>query len=231
MKLEKLSENSIRCTIDRKEFETYKIKLGEIINGNGNAPKFFKEIIYKAHEQFGFEPNNFPLIIEATANIPDNIVFTITKVNTEEEMEKMKKIVAMNQKKFQNNLLNNIHNVEDMDDLIQEIEDYKNNDATDEGDDFEESVIFMFSNVDNLITSAKQVDGIYKGVSDLYEIEGNYVLLLDAELEDAESYQYSCDIISEYADDTLFSDLTQSIILEHFEPVIEGDALTQLAKL
>jgi negative regulator of genetic competence, sporulation and motility len=118
-----------------------------------------------------------------------------------------------------------------MDDLIQEIEDYKNNDATDEGDEFEESVIFMFSNVDNLITSAKQVDGIYKGVSDLYEIEGNYVLLLDAELEDAESYQYSCDIISEYADDTLFSDLTQSIILEHFEPVIEGDALTQLAKL
>lgn len=231
MKLEKLSENSIRCTIDRKEFETYKIKLGEIINGNGNAPKFFKEIIYKAHEQFGFEPNNFPLIIEATANIPDNIVFTITKVNTEEEMEKMKKIVAMNQKKFQNNLLNNIHNVEDMDDLFQEIEDYKNNDVTDEGDEFEESVIFMFSNVDNLITSAKQVDGIYKGVSDLYEIEGNYVLLLDAELEDAESYQYSCDIISEYADDTLFSDLTQSIILEHFEPVIEGDALTQLAKL
>ena len=231
MKLEKLSENSIRCTIDRKEFETYKIKLGEIINGNGNAPKFFKEIIYKAHEQFGFEPNNFPLIIEATANIPDNIVFTITKVNTEEEMERMKKIVAMNQKKFQNNLLNNMHNVEDMDDLLQEIEDFKGNDVAEEGDEFEESVIFLFTNVDNLIISAKQVYGIYKGVSDLYEIEGNYILLLDAELEDAESYQYSCDIISEYADDTYFSDIAQGVILEHYEPVIEGDALTQLAKL
>ena len=229
MKLEKLSENSIRCTIDRKEFESYKIKLGEIINGNGNAPKFFRDIIFKAHEQLGFEPNNYPLIIEATANIPDNIVFTITKVNSEEEMERMKKIVAMNQKKFQNNLLNNFPDAENVDDIFQEIEDYKNDESMD--DDFEESVVFLFSNVENLIISAKQVDGIYKGLSDLYEIEGNYILLLDAEIDDAERYQYSCDIISEYADDTYFSDLTQSIILEHYDPIFEGDALTQLAKL
>ena len=125
--------------------------------------------------------------------------------------------------------MNNFPDAENVDDIFQEIEDYKNDESMD--DDFEESVVFLFSNVENLIISAKQVDGIYKGLSDLYEIEGNYILLLDAEIDDAERYQYSCDIISEYADDTYFSDLTQSIILEHYDPIFEGDALTQLAKL
>ena len=46
MKLEKLSENSIRCTIDRKEFETYKIKLGEIIVG-----KRYLSAALKANEE------------------------------------------------------------------------------------------------------------------------------------------------------------------------------------
>jgi len=87
MKIEQVNENQIRCILTREDLEERKIKFSELTYGSEKANRLFRDMMQEAHFQFGFEPDESPLMIEAVPMQSGVIVFVITKVEAPDELE------------------------------------------------------------------------------------------------------------------------------------------------
>ena len=87
MKIEKLNDNQIRCTLTREDLATREIKLSELAYGSEKAKTLFRDMMQQAADDFGFEANNIPLMIEAIPISADSIILIITKVEDPEELD------------------------------------------------------------------------------------------------------------------------------------------------
>ena len=87
MKIEKINENQIRCTLTREDLELHQIRLSELAYGTEKAKKLFRDMMQQAQVQFGFEADNIPLMIEAIPVNMDSIILIITKVEDPEELD------------------------------------------------------------------------------------------------------------------------------------------------
>ena len=87
MKIEKISDSQIRCTLTSDDLASRKIKLSELAYGTEKAKNLFQDMMQQTHYEFGFESDNSPLMIEAIPVAPDSIVLIITKVEDPEELD------------------------------------------------------------------------------------------------------------------------------------------------
>lgn len=87
MKIEKVNENQIRCTLSREDLEDRQIKLSELAYGSEKAKNLFRDMIQQANYEFGFEVNDIPLMVEAIPLSGDNIILQITKVEYPDELD------------------------------------------------------------------------------------------------------------------------------------------------
>ena len=87
MKIEKINDSQIRCTLTSDDLASRKIKLSELAYGTEKAKNLFQDMMQQAHYEFGFESDNSPLMIEAIPVAPDSIVLIITKVEDPEELD------------------------------------------------------------------------------------------------------------------------------------------------
>lgn len=87
MKLEKLSDNQIRCTLNRTDLAERELKISELAYGTEKAKDLFREMMQQASFEFGFEAEDIPLMIEAIPVSADCIILIITKVNDPEELD------------------------------------------------------------------------------------------------------------------------------------------------
>ena len=65
MKIEKINDNQIRCTLTRDDLTTRQIKLSELAYGTEKAKSLFRDMMMQAQAEYGFEADNMPLMIEA----------------------------------------------------------------------------------------------------------------------------------------------------------------------
>ena len=87
MKIEKINDNQIRCTLTREELADRQIKLSELAYGSDKARSLFRDMIEQANYEFGFEAEDIPLMIEAIPLSGENIILQITKVEYPEELD------------------------------------------------------------------------------------------------------------------------------------------------
>ena len=87
MKLERLSENQIRCTLDKTDLTDRHLKLSELAYGTEKAKALFHEMMTQASEELGFEADDIPLVIEAIPVSSDCIILIITKVESPDELD------------------------------------------------------------------------------------------------------------------------------------------------
>ncbi|MGN0347290.1 MAG: adaptor protein MecA [Lachnospiraceae bacterium] len=87
MKIEKVSDNQIRCTLTREDLDDRQIKISEIAYGSEKAKLLFRDMMQQANYEFGFEAEDIPLMIEAIPMSSGCIVFIITKVEDPEELD------------------------------------------------------------------------------------------------------------------------------------------------
>ena len=81
MKIEKLNENQIRCTLTHADLAARHLKLSELAYGTEKAKSLFRDMMQQASFDFGFEAEDLPLMIEAIPSSGDSIVLIITKVH------------------------------------------------------------------------------------------------------------------------------------------------------
>lgn len=87
MKIEKVSENQIRCTLTREDLDERQLKISEIAYGSEKAKNLFRDVMQQASYEFGFEAEDIPLMIEAIPMNTGCVVFIITKVEDPEELD------------------------------------------------------------------------------------------------------------------------------------------------
>ncbi len=87
MKIEKVNDRQIRCTLTKNDLVSRNLKMSELAYGTDKAKNLFKDMMREAHHRFGFEVEDIPLMIEAIPISNDAIVLVITKVEDPEELD------------------------------------------------------------------------------------------------------------------------------------------------
>lgn len=87
MKIERLSENQIRCTLNKSDLASRQLKISELAYGSDKAKELFRDMMQQASHELGFEADDIPLMIEAIPVSSDCIVLIVTKVDDPEELD------------------------------------------------------------------------------------------------------------------------------------------------
>ena len=87
MKIEKVNDRQIRCTLTKNDLTSRNLKISELAYGTEKAKKLFKDMMREAFSKFGFEAEDIPLMIEAIPLSGESIILIITKVDDPEELD------------------------------------------------------------------------------------------------------------------------------------------------
>ena len=87
MKIERVNENQIRCTLNQADLASRQLKISELAYGSEKAKELFRDMMQQASYEVGFEADDIPLMIEAIPISSDCIVLIITKVENPEELD------------------------------------------------------------------------------------------------------------------------------------------------
>ena len=87
MKIEKVNDNQIRCTLTKDDLADRELKISELAYGTEKAKSLFRDMMQQASYEFGFEAEDIPLMIEAIPLSADCIILIITKVEDPEELD------------------------------------------------------------------------------------------------------------------------------------------------
>ena len=87
MKIERLNENQIRCTLNKSDLASRHLKINELAYGSDKAKELFRDMMQQASYELGFEAEDTPLMIEAIPVSAECIVLIVTKVDNPEELD------------------------------------------------------------------------------------------------------------------------------------------------
>ena len=87
MKIEKVNDHQIRCTLTREDLLSRELKISELAYGTDKAKDLFRDMMQQAACEFGFEAEDIPLMIEAIPLNAECIVLIVTKVEDPEELD------------------------------------------------------------------------------------------------------------------------------------------------
>ncbi len=218
MKIERISENQIKCTLNRSDLASRQIRMSELAYGTEKTRGLFQDMMEQAANEVGFDANDLPLMIEAIPVSMDCIVLMITKVEDPDEVDT----------KFSN--LTNIS------ELL--------SGALDEGTGEKpvESAqqplapaptekLYSFDSLDTVVAFAHQTDGRYNGENTLFKDPDSkrYFLLLSRSSHTPKEFALICNIALEYGKAEAVSLARGAYLEEHFEKVLPENAVQSLA--
>ena len=87
MKIERINDNQIRCTLTGQDLADRHLKLSELAYGSDKAKRLFRDLMQQASYELGFEADDIPLMIEAIPLSGGSIMLNVTKVEYPEELD------------------------------------------------------------------------------------------------------------------------------------------------
>ena len=245
MKIEKINDKQIRCTLTRADLATHEIKFSELTYGTEKAKTLFRNMMQQANYEFGFEVDNTPLMIEAIPLHADGIVLIITKVEDPDELDTRFSKFAPDGDNYQESMSHlPLSGADDVIDLFQKLVEakqkgqVKQKESTAKGNDTHtEPVVkllrlFSFRQLDDVIEAAHALDNFFVGNNSLYKSSDDvYNLVLHASGCTPEVFNKVCNMLSEYGYGKAFSVAGEAHLKEHGKLIIDDNALQQLASL
>ncbi len=252
MKIEKINDHQIRCTLTSEDLATRNIKLSELAYGSEKARSLFRDMMQQAAMDFGFEAEDIPLMVEAVPLSSEKIVLIITKVDSPDELDtRFSNFTQYEAEDDEENSFLSAHDLEDfspdIDDvasqflqLLQHVRKDKADDKAEEsGGDTRQTLpsnmvrIFSCQNLDAAISAAHALHGCYQGKNTLYKDSREHVyhLVIHQSQHDASEFNRVSNMLSSYLKPGKCSAGIQAYYDEHFRKVINGNALQQLADI
>ena len=87
MKIERISQNQIRCILTSDDLESRQLRISELAYGSEKAKSLFRDMMLQAQAELGFDASNIPLMIEMMPSASGTITLIITKVEDQEELD------------------------------------------------------------------------------------------------------------------------------------------------
>lgn len=237
MKIEKVNENQIRCTLTREDLASRELKISELAYGTEKAKTLFRDMMRQANFEFGFEAEDIPLMIEAIPLNAECIVLIITKVEDPEELDTRFSRFAPSVTENGGDEYEAV-DTEDAYDLFRSLQttpaEAEGSDSPSETDQTDEhktlSRIFLLSSLQKVMDVCQLIASNYDGISTLYKDSsgGRYFLLLTADAGLRESFDRICNILSEYGTLQRSFSGSESYLSEHCEALVCGDAVHAL---
>ncbi|MBO6114184.1 MAG: adaptor protein MecA [Lachnospiraceae bacterium] len=256
MKIERLSENQIRCTLYKADLADKEMLLTELAYGTDKAKELFREMMQQASNELGFEVDNIPLMIEAIPVSPECLVLIVTKVEDPEELDT----------RFSRFTKPAIDEYDSEDDEYSEHEEYDHSPMLPTTDSLLEALgslaenlnafnnnrmskktrnavkkeenknifrVFAFKSLDEVIISAKLVKSIYKSMNSLYKNpqDSRFYLYMTKDKNTDGEFSRTCNIIGEYGSRIKATYATPNYMDEHYKVIIEADAVQKLADI
>lgn len=253
MKIEKINDNQIRCTLNKNDLASREIKISELAYGTEKAKNLFRDMMQQASFEFGFEADDLPLMIEAIPMSAESIVLIITKVEDPEELDtRFSKFTPAYEE------------LEDMEEL-EDIEDSVNGGSADEvlelfsdsgeqpesppslyqnsGALLEEALpgseppkqeaqtgltrFYSFRDFKTIEQLSRILNHVYFGRNSLYKDEKNqiYHLVLTKSEHTPQEFNKVLNITSEYGTKESISSEKENFFREHYKTIIDGSAL------
>ncbi len=252
MKIEKVNEHQIRCTLTREDLADRELKISELAYGTEKAKNLFRDMMQQAAYEFGFEAEDIPLMIEAIPLNAECIVLIITKVEDPEELDtrfsKFAPSVHEDDRDGdeEEDLIDALaDNTDEMLNMLRRIDQQNKPSAAPESEKphsvpVKENIsvphtsrIFSFASLYDVMRLAHIAAPLYNGSNSLYKkgSDGTYLLIVSPVGQIAADYNRLCNILSEYGRPEHYSSAVESYIEEHCEPVIKDKAIQSLANI
>ncbi len=245
MKIEKINDNQIRCTLTREDLAKRELKISELVYGSAKAKSLFRDMMQQANYEFGFEADDIPLMIEAIPMSAESIVLIITKVEDPEELNPRLARFAPSGEEDEDTEDGDQDEIMDLFHRIQEASQEESNADTeiDEAttaseqartdapiDDPHLSRAFLFPSLQAVMEVARFTGPHFHGENSLYKLDRpeGYLLLVTLGNQSKTHFSKLCNILSEYGQlkrDLAFS---KAFLEEHYTPLIKGNALSRL---
>ena len=247
MRIEKISDKQIRCTLTQADLQNHHINIGELAYGSEKARSLFQEMLSQASREFNFHAENMPLMIEAVPMSGDNLVLVITKVEDPDEIDTRFSKFSPYKDNAQAEPLQ-LDGADNIIDIFQKICEAKMKGTTrkqaNQKETSEKSAassetptvdlirLFSFYHLDDVIAAAHGLNGFFTGKNTLYKdsSDGRYQLVLHQSEYSPEEFNKVCNILSEYGSGRAFSAAGEAHLKEHGE-LIFPSALQQLTQL
>lgn len=258
MKIEKVNEQQIRCTLTREDLATRELKISELAYGTEKAKTLFRDMMRQAAFECGFEAEDIPLMIEAIPLNSECIVLIITKVEDPEELDtrfsKFAPSVHESDDEYDEDTEELVNAFSDGADEVlnmlrkmssseqAQVNDKSSTAAAKSGRQAKASQtpvqqiscqLFTFTALNDVTRLAHVVSASYQGLSSLYKNEtaGTYLLLISPEGQNASDFNRTCNLISEYGRPEKSVNSAKAYLEEHFDPLIKDHALEALAQI
>ncbi|MCI8484951.1 MAG: adaptor protein MecA [Lachnospiraceae bacterium] len=261
MKIEKVNENQIRCTLTREDLADRQLKISELAYGTEKVKSLFREMMQQAAYECGFEAEDIPLMIEAIPLSADTIILIITKVEYPEELDTRFSQFAPGDPEDEvkdeytgeeSDKVFDTAGADDILDLFRKLQEQsKNAETADSDKDFvplEKTVrrkeqaeplivditkLFVFDELDEVNRLARVLKGFYNGCNVLYKNKLNrkYYLIISKSEHTPEEFNKVCNILAEYAHQEKYSSAVRAYFDEHYELLLKEDALQILSKI
>jgi adapter protein MecA 1/2 len=240
MKIEKLNDNQIRCTLTRADLADREIKISELVCGTEKAKSLFQDMMRQASKEFGFEAEDMPLMIEAVPAASDSIVLIITRVDDPEELDsRFSKFGGANETDHKKRtVLDKLEGAEEILDLINKVKDAVTETAKQVAQSEEKKQpprirLFSFSTLDCVILASRLLKNTYDGQNTLYKDVANDIYVLALSQSDYSSIEFSqfCNMLHEYGCPEKISPAALAYLEEHCETIVSTNAVQQLGSM
>lgn len=258
MKIERLSENQIRCTLNKKDLMDRQIRISEFAYGSAKAKELFQDMMEQASNQFGFEAEDIPLMIEAIPVSTESLILIITKMEDPDELdtrfsrfspepEASSDVPSEDELLYADEILNCFNQIGEI--LGEESEEYMVEDSEftkpsidipSESNDTKYTKVqagltkfYSFHSLEDLSRLAERIAASYHGSNTIYKDsqEGRYYLLISKSDHSPNQFNKICNVISEYGRQERTTYASRSYFEEHFDTVISGNGIQVLAEI
>lgn len=245
MRIEKISDKQIRCTLTSADLQNHHINIGELAYGSEKARSLFQEMLSQASKEFNFHAENIPLMIEAVPLSGDSLVLVITKVEDPDEIDtRFSKFSPSidDEDEMVNSFLDTDPVFSDIkaDDIIEELHRLCmehslpiDEEETSPASELDFVRIYTFSSIDDICRASRALQDAYDAENSLYKdpLHGRYYLVVHKGEHSPQTFNKICNILSEYAKNVQNNAGTEASYKEHFSTIISAHALQSLKQL
>jgi adapter protein MecA 1/2 len=244
MKIEKINDNKIRCILTRDDLEVRHIKLSEIAYGSEKARSLFKDMMEQASDQFGFEADNIPLMIEAIPMPNECIILDITKVADPEELDTRFSRFSQGASDTTDMIPKDFlpDGADEVLDLFQKLlehrlknipQETREQQAVNLASELDLRRLYIFPRLEPVMEAARVLKDIYQGDNLLFknpETE-EFHLIISKSDHTPEEFNKVCNILSEYAATSKYAPSNEAYMREHYTRLLDQQALQKLAAI
>lgn len=248
MKIEKISDNQIRCTLNKSDLINRELRISELAYGSEKAKALFRDMIQQAFYEFGFEVDDIPLMIEAIPVSAECLILVITKVEDPDELDtRFSKFSSFSSKEDTDSsdsddiYTEDVGNIEQLDEISEDIDENTGGllDNQEQETDVKQNLsipanlmrIYSFKSLSEVTELAGILSGQYNGMNTLYKnpVNSQYFLVISKSQHTPEEFNGICNISSEYGKAERSTYASSTYFDEHYDIIVRDQALQILS--